>query len=245
MKNLFCAALAAALTAAAASSALAEEHGPENGWVPLFDGLTLHGWEGLPGHWRAEHGAIVGWTSKEAPIHNNTFLVWTNGGVADFELHAKYRITPMNDSGFANSGIQYRSTLVDGQKFIVGGYQADMEAGATYSGILYEERGRGILAERGQRTKVVTENGQTRVVLLQQTAPSAELQSYIKTNDWNDYAIIAKGNHLMHYINHHLTADVIDEQPDKGSHEGMLALQLHAGPPMMVEFKDLYLRTLR
>jgi Domain of Unknown Function (DUF1080) len=235
---------AVALAVGLCGAVLAGPPAEKDLWTPLFDGKSLAGWDGLRNHWRAEAGAIVGWTSKEDPIQNNTFLVWTNGTVGNFELHAKYRITPVNDNGFANSGIQYRSKLVDPVKFIVGGYQADMEAGQTYSGILYEERGRGILAERGQRTRVVTENGQTKVVKIAQIAPSAELQRNIRDREWNDYVIVAQGNHLMHFINHKLTADVVDDQPDKGASEGILALQLHAGPPMLVEFRDLLLKRL-
>lgn len=243
-RTLGAVALAAGVAGCACCQTSAAKGDGKEVWTPLFDGMSLTGWDGLKNHWRAENGAIVGWTSKSDPIQNNTFLVWTNGTVGNFELHAKYRITAANDVGFANSGIQYRSKLVDAQKFIVGGYQADMEAGPTYSGILYEERGRGILAERGQRTRIVTDNGQTKVVKVGQIAPSAELQANIHGGDWNDYVIIANGNHLMHFINHRLTIDVVDEQPDKAAKDGILALQLHAGAPMTVEFKDIQLKRL-
>lgn len=218
--------------------------GTPDGFVPLFDGKSLAGWDGLPNHWKVQDGAITGYTEKENPLKGNTFLVWTNGTVANFELHARYRITPVNEVGFANSGIQYRSKVADAAGFVVGGYQADFEAGKTYSGILYEERGRGILAERGQRTRITEVNGQTRVVKVGDLAPSAELQANIRANDWNDYVIIADGNHLMHFINGRMTIEVIDEQPAKAAKSGVLALQIHAGPPMQVQFKDIVLKRL-
>ena len=143
-----------------------------------------------------------------------------------------------------NSGIQYRSQVVDAEKAIVGGYQADLEAGKTYSGILYEERGRGILALRGQRTHITEENGQTKVNLLGEVAKGPELQQYIRHEEWNDYLIVADGNHLMHFINGKMMVDVIDAQAAKAAKSGVLALQVHAGPPMKVQFKDILLKKL-
>ena len=216
----------------------------EPGFVSLFDGKTLTGWDGLPNHWKVQDGAITGYTEKENPLKGNTFLVWTNGSVANFELRAKYRIIPVNDVGFGNSGIQYRSKVVDAGGFVVGGYQADFEAGTTYSGILYEERGRGILAERGQRTRITEVNGQTKITKVGDLSPSAELQANIKANDWNDYVIVADGNHLNHFINGRMTIDVVDDQPSKAARSGVLALQIHAGPPMLVQFKDIRIKKL-
>jgi hypothetical protein len=208
------------------------------GAVALFNGKDLSGWAGVPGLWTVEDGAITGVTTKDKPIKNNTFLVWTNGTVDNFELKFHYRIFN------GNSGVQYRSQVVDAEKAIVGGYQADLEAGKTYSGILYEERGRGILALRGQRTRITEENGQTKVNVVDEMAKGPELQQYIKDEDWNEYTIIADGNHLMHFINGKAMADVVDAQPAKAAKSGVLALQVHAGPAMKVQFKDLYLKKL-
>ena len=138
----------AVLTSAASISAMGSEA------LPLFNGQDLKGWTGNLSLWSVKDGTITGQTTAADPIKNNTFLVWTNGVVGDFELRFSYKITSNNKEGFANSGCQYRSRLDDPGKFIVGGYQADFEAGTTYSGILYEERGRGILAQRGQATLV-------------------------------------------------------------------------------------------
>lgn len=201
----------------------------------LFNGKDLTGWSGLPDHWKVEDGAITGYTTAENPIKNNTFLVWSGGTVDNFELRFTYRIFN------GNSGVQYRSTLVDPDKMIVGGFQADFEAGTTYSGILYEERGRGILAERGMRTRVVDTAGGHKVVTLSRLADSAALQANIRPEQWNDYLIIAQGNHLQHFINGRCTADVVDDGA-KGAKSGILALQVHAGPPMKVQIKDLKLK---
>jgi hypothetical protein len=206
--------------------------------ISLFDGRSLQGWAGLQDHWTVEDGSITGYTTKDNPLKQNTFLVYTNGPVANFELRLRYRIF------HGNSGIQYRSAVLDPKLMIVGGYQADFEAGKTYSGILYEERGRGILANRGQRTHITEVDGKTKVIVLDQVAPSESLQANIHDEDWNDYLVIADGNHLMHFINGKLTADVIDDQASKAAKSGILALQIHVGPPMKVQFRDLWLKPM-
>jgi hypothetical protein len=127
---------------------------------------------------------------------------------------------------------------------VVGGYQADFEAGKTYSGILYEERGRGILAERGQRTVITDEGGKTKVSVVGKLADSKDLQASIRDEQWNDYLIVADGNHLMHFINGRMTVDVVDQQAAKAAKEGILALQIHAGPPMVVQFRDVKIKKL-
>lgn len=115
----------------------------------LFNGKDLTGWKGLD-FWSVKDGTITGQTTAEHPTKGNTFLVW-EGEVADFELTFQYKIVG------GNSGVQYRSKLVDAKGFVIAGYQGDFEAGKTYSGILYEEKGRGILAKRGE--KVVVKEG--------------------------------------------------------------------------------------
>ena len=134
-------ALAAAAALAFTGCKSAETKSKDAGFVPIFDGKTLAGWSGLPGHWEVRDGTIAGYTSKEAPLNNNTFLVCTNGVVGNFELRLQYRI--LN----GNSGIQYRSKIVKPEYSVVAGYQADFECGKTYSGILYEEKGRGSIGD--------------------------------------------------------------------------------------------------
>src|SRR5882672_5884109 len=146
----------------------------EPGFTSLFNGKDLSGWTGRPQHWSVQDGAITGRTTKEHPAEGNNFLIWTNGAVGDFELRLSYKIVPNNTVGFANSGIQYRSK--DFGNFVVGGYQADFEAGKTYSGILYEEKMDGILAQRGQKTVVKTVDGKTKIEVTGSVGDSKEIQ---------------------------------------------------------------------
>lgn len=206
----------------------------------LFNGKTLAGWEGNPDLWSVKDGVITGQTTAEKPASGNTFLIWKGGDVADFEITFKYKMKPGDDAGFVNSGLQYRSKIVDEKNFVVAGYQADLEYGTTYSGILYEEKGRGILAQRGQKVSITqgAEAGKPKIEVTGETGKSEEIQAAIKKDDWNEYRIVVKGNHLQHFINGKATVDVTDETAE-GAKTGILALQLHAGHPMQIQFKDI------
>jgi hypothetical protein len=205
----------------------------DDGFKPIFNGKDLKGWDGEMKIWSVKDGAIVGDTAN-VTLKTNTFLIWRDGTVDDFVLKFKYRIKN------GNSGVQYRSKeLTNIGKWVVGGYQADFEAGKTYSGILYEERMRGILAERGTKV-VIDESGKKNV---ERFADSAELQGKIKHEDWNDYEVTAQGYHFVHKINGNVTIDVTDNDV-KHVASGILALQVHVGPPMTVEFKDVMLKRL-
>ncbi len=201
-------------------------------WESLFDGETLKNWDGNPAFWSVKDGAITGQTTKENPTKGNTFIIYRGGDVGDFELKLQYKIVG------GNSGIQYRSFEVENNKWVVGGYQGDFEAGKTYSGILYGERFRGILANRGQKT-VIGKNGKPKVV--GSVGESAEIQSKIKNEAWNDYHIVAQGNHFKHFINGTATIECTDED-DAARADGILALQLHAGPPMIVQFRKIMIK---
>lgn len=212
----------------------------EAGFTPIFNGKDLTGWDGNPKLWSVQDGAIVGRTTPENPTKGNTFLIWKDGTPGDFELRFSYKITPNNDKGFANSGVQYRSKVFDAANWVVGGYQADMEAGPNYSGILYEERmTRGIMAARGEKV-VWDKDGKKQVTGA--VGKSEETQAAIKKDGWNDYVILAQGDHLQHFINGLLTVDVTDECEAKAAKSGVLALQLHAGDPMTVQFRDLRIK---
>lgn len=199
----------------------------------LFNGKDLGGWEGQEGIWSVEDGAITGRSSAEKPLKQNTFLVWKGGTVRDFELRLKFRITG------GNSGIQYRSK--DLGEHVVSGYQADIVHEGPYSGILYEEKGRGILANRGQKV-VIPAGGKPKVV--GSLGDAKELGASVKPEEWNEYVITARGNHLTHAINGVKMVDAVDEDAEKRSAEGVLALQVHTGPPMTVQFKDIQLTEL-
>lgn len=205
----------------------------EEGFKPLFNGKDLKGWDGDPKFWSVTDGVVLGKTTAENPTKGNTFLIWKDGTVDDFVLRFSYRIKG------GNSGVQYRSK--DMSNWVVGGYQGDFEAGKTYSGILYEERGpRGIMAERGQKVVIDAEGKKT----TEKIAESADLQAKIKHEDWNDYEITAQGHHFVHKINGNVTVDVTDNDAKNFKDSGILALQLHAGPPMTVEFKDVRIKRL-
>ncbi len=221
--------LLAALLAAPLSQATAQDVEP--GFKSLFNGKDLAGWDGNPKFWSVKDGAITGTTTKEVPTEGNTFLIWRDGNVDDFELRLQFKIVG------GNSGIQYRSK--DSGNWVVGGYQADFEAGETYSGILYEERGRGILAERGKKTRIPN-GGKPEVVA--SLGDTKDIQAAIKKEDWNEYTILAEGNQLTHIINGRVTAQVTDDDVKRRAMSGILALQLHAGPPMVVQFKNIRIR---
>ncbi|MEY4939410.1 MAG: hypothetical protein RIQ93_1145 [Verrucomicrobiota bacterium] len=210
----------------------------------LFNGKDLSGWEGNTAFWSVRDGAIVGQTTLEKPTKGNTFLVWKGGEVKNFELRAMFRLVANNDKNSANSGIQYRSKVVDPVNFVVAGYQADLDASGKYIGILYEEKGRGILAQAGQQVRVSADAAKPKIEVTGATTPPAEILAGIKMRDWNEYVIIANGNHLKQYINGKLTIDVSDVDEAKAAQSGILALQLHAGPPMTVSFKNIQLKTL-
>jgi hypothetical protein len=200
-----------------------------------FNGKDLTGWEGDPKVWSVEDGAIVGRTTADAPIKNNTFLIWRAGNVGDFRLQLEYRI----EGG--NSGVQYRSKVADPAKWIVGGYQADIDSEPVYSGILYDERGtRHILANRGERASIDAGGKKT----VERFADAAELQKNIRNNDWNEYIIEARGPHLRHTINGKLMSECEDKQEGKRADSGILALQVHQGPPMTVRFRKIRLERL-
>ena len=210
-------------------------HAGEDGFRSIFDGRTLDGWDGNPDFWSVSDGAITGTTTENNPTRNNTFILWRGGHPANFELKLQYRIFK------GNSGIQYRSFEVPDQKWVIGGYQADLEAGDNYSGILYGEGFRGMLARRGEKT-IIGNDSKPRLV---GTVGDADaIQAIIKKEDWNDYHIVARGFHFVHRINGVVTCESTDEDRKHRRAKGLLALQLHAGPPMTVQFRNIYLKKL-
>ncbi|MEQ1860852.1 MAG: DUF1080 domain-containing protein [Chthoniobacteraceae bacterium] len=218
------------------------------GEIKPFNGKDLNGWEGNPELWSVQDGAITGKTAADpanpakSTLKHNTFLVWRAGTVSDFEMTFKYRIVA------GNSGVQYRSKELPKGEFgpVISGYQADFEAGKTYSGILYEEKGRGILAKRSEKTTIKPGEGKKPVVeVTGSTGSSEEIQAAIKAEDWNEYKIVAKGNHLQHFINGKQSIDVKDEDSANAAKDGLLALQIHQGPPMIVQFKDILIKELK
>ena len=202
----------------------------EDGFKPIFNGTDLSGWDGDQRFWSVRGGAITGQTTPQNPGEKNTFLFWRNGEVDDFELRLEFRVVN------GNSGIQYRSR--DLGDWNAGGYQADIESGPGWLGALYDEHGRGPLARRGQKT-LISESGEMKT---EQVTDADELYARFKQEDWNDYTITARGPHLVHRINGHITAEVFDHDTTGGARSGVLAVQIHSGPPMTVQFKNIRLK---
>lgn len=204
-------------------------------FVSLFDGETLRGWEGDPKLWSVEDGAITGQTTDEDPIAYNSFLTWANGELDDFELMAEYRIRN------GNSGIQIRSFERDPEKpYSIGGYQADIDAEKNWAGTNYGEGFRGILAKRGQ---IVTIDEEGKPQVTGSLGDPGVLAEKI-TDDWNEFHIIAQGNRILCKINGQLMSDLTDEDTDTRQRKGLLAFQLHRGPAMKVQFRNIRLKRL-
>jgi len=206
------------------------------GFSPIFDGSTMKGWEGDTTFWRAEDGALVGETTAEKPLKGNTFLIWRAGAPKDFELKLEYRLNS------TNSGIQIRSVqLPEAGPFVLKGYQADIDAQNRYTGMMYEERGRGFLAMRGLFNRIAADK---RVKTVASLGDGEALKEVIKSGDWNQVHIIAQGNIIIQVLNGRVTSVVVDEDTQGRALEGLLGLQLHVGPPMKVEFRNILLKTL-
>jgi hypothetical protein len=200
---------------------------------PLFNRTSLEGWAGEPGLWRAEDGAIVGESSPEKPVEANTFLTWEGGEPADFELRFRYR----TEADSTNSGIQIRSERFEG--FRVRGYQADIATDDWITGISYEEGGRGILARRGEQVTFGADGSREAVRFEEEDV----LGQGIRHGEWNDYHVVAWGNQIVTRVNGRITHVIIDNAPEaRGA--GVLAFQMHTGPPMRVRFADIALMTL-
>jgi Domain of Unknown Function (DUF1080) len=210
----------------------------ETGFTPIFDGKSLQGWDCDPDFWRVEGGVMTGETRADHQPKQNIFCIWKAGSPADFELKLQYRLT--GETG--NSGVQYRSVeLPDVAKWVMKGYQADIDGRETYTGQVYEERGRGFLALRGQMSYVP--NGK-KVGSIGTTGDGAELKSVIKSGDWNELHIIARGNTLLQAINGRVMSVVIDDDEANRKLSGEIGIQLHVTPnAMKIEARNIRLKT--
>jgi putative membrane-bound dehydrogenase-like protein len=184
------------------------------GFTPLFNGKDLEGWSGDDRLWRVEDGVIIG-STKGVKIEANTFLICEKP-YGDFVLRVKTKLDNHN------SGIQFRSERLPNHA--AAGYQADI-AEKTYFGMLYEERKRGFMPYWGKMTP----------------EQQAEIPTFAKQGEWNQFEITCEGDRIKMVLNGHTTCDIND--PD-GAKEGIIALQLHAGPEMKVSFKDIEIREL-
>ncbi|MEO1616864.1 MAG: DUF1080 domain-containing protein [Planctomycetota bacterium] len=214
-----------------------------DGMVTLFDGKTLEGWDGDPRLWSIRDGVIHGETTPENSTRGNTFLIWKDE-IADFELRLSFRCNATN-----NSGIQYRSARVTtGKKatneWVLRGYQHEIRNEENFPNVpsfIYDEKGtRGRICLVGEKA---VWNADGKKVLDGKLITAAEFKELMKVDDWNDVVIIAKGNHIQHYLNGRLVLDFTDNHPEKSFAKGSLGLQLHAGKPMWTEFKNIRLKT--
>lgn len=208
----------------------------DGGFVKIFDGKTMKGWDADPAYWRVENGELVGEVVPGHVPKANTFITYTDGQPADFEFKAEYKISPEG-----NSGVQYRSELLKDIPHALKGYQADIDGADTYTGQNYEERGRGFLAMRGQ--KALLKAGQ-QPVITGSVGNSDSLKAFIKKGDWNEIHIVAKGNKMWHYINGHLMSETVDEDATARKSSGVLGMQVHVMPKMKVEYRNIYLKNL-
>jgi hypothetical protein len=205
----------------------------EKGFTPIFNGKDLTGWEGNLTNWSVEDGAITGETGPAKPAAHCNYLFWRGGKPANFELRCSFRV-----SAGGNSGVQFRSRELP--EFDVAGYQADIEGGPNYMGDLYDCNGRHTITHRGQKV-VIDENGQREVTPIGD--PDA-LQKLIKLDNWNDYRIIARGHEITLIINGAVMSRTIDREKGKATLDGLIALQLHNGLPMKVQFKNIRIKNL-
>lgn len=207
----------------------------ETGFRQIFDGKTLTDWDGDPKLWRVEGGNIVGETTVQTMPKQNSFLIWRGGSPGDFELKAEYRL------GAVNSGIQYRSIELPDVRWAMKGYQADIDAEERFTGQIYEERGRGFLALRGQFT-YIGEGKKPGVV--GSLGDGAELKNFIKNGGWNEYHIIARGNALTQILNGHVMSMLVDDDGPNRKMSGLIGIQLHLGPPMKVEVRNVRIKVI-
>jgi hypothetical protein len=217
------------------------------GFVQIFDGVSMKNWDGDPTFWKAEDGALVGTSTEAHPVKENTFVIWRGGKPADFELKVEFRMSAHN------SGIQFRSThLPQGSKsgnetisgkWALKGYQADIDFGNEYTGMIYEERGRGFLMQRGQAIEIGPDGVSRLIGNLQRNAD--ELKALIKAGEWNTVHLIARGNTIMNILNGHVTAFIVDDDAKGRALKGLLGFQIHVGPPMKIEFRNIYLKTVK
>ena len=210
------------------------------GFEAIFDGSSLKGWDGDPTFWRVEHGAIVGESTADRRVTQNTFLIWRGGEPKDFELKIEYRLDA------TNSGIQIRSVQLPAGggigRWVMKGYQADIDYQNQFTGQIYEERGRGFLAMRGQAV-YVADGGRPRVIgTLQRSAD--ELKAIIKPDDWNQVHIIARGNTILQILNGAVSSIVVDEDAKNRAMSGLIGVQMHVGEPMKVQFRNIWLKRL-
>jgi hypothetical protein len=235
------------------SAAQSQRTSPD-GFVSIFDGKSLHDWDGDTAYWRVQDGALTGEVKPGHQLRHNSFIIWRGGTPADFEMKGEFRI-----SAEGNSGINYRSEQLADIPFALRGYQADIDGQNWYTGQNYEERKRTTLAYSGQKTVVVPcaglsapedipskvrNNAWTCVTVSGSLGNIDSLKAMIRPGNWHRFHLVIKGNRLLHYINGVLMSDVTDNDAVNRTTRGLIGVQVHVGPPMMVQYRNLQLKEL-
>jgi 3-keto-disaccharide hydrolase len=208
----------------------------ESGFQLIFDGKSLQGWEGDTNYWRVENGCLVGEITPDKLLKQNSFIIWRGGETRNFELKVEYRV-----SARGNSGINYRSVPATNGPWAMRGYQADIDGQNRYTGQNYEEKGRTFLAMRGQITRL-TEGNLPQII--GSLGATNDLVAAIKSEDWNEFHLLADGNVLTHILNGRVMSVVIDEDQKNRKLDGLLGVQVHVGPPMKIEYRNFRLKKL-
>jgi hypothetical protein len=224
------------------------------GFVSLFDGKSLDGWDGMPGVWSAVDGAIVGVSTKDQNA-GNTFLVYHGAEAKDFDLKLEIKV-----EWGGGSGVQYRSStgIPEGRvagkgeppldpRWVMIGPQADFwypvnDRAKQYSGQLYSQNThRGIIVWRGQVVQTLPDRAPR---LVGNIGDRAQLGTYVKDGEWNQYEIIARGGTILHILNGQLMAVLVDDDPNSSNNvSGLFGLQIES-TPCKVSFRNLWLKKI-
>ncbi|WP_298763481.1 DUF1080 domain-containing protein [uncultured Polaribacter sp.] len=234
---------------------LACENKNDNDFTPIFNGENLEGWSGDKTYWSVKDGILIGEVTPETILKSNSFVIYEKEQPANFELKLAYRI-----SKSGNSGVNYRSEKIKNKPFALRGYQSDIDGKKRFVGQNYEEKKRTTLAYIGEKViietmpdSIPTSNirknvkrncWQTRSVV-NSLGNKKELKAVIKDNDWNNMHLIVKDNLMQHYVNGVLMSEVKDLDEINRSNKGFIGVQVHVGPPMKVEYKNILLKKLK
>ena len=220
----------------------------------IFNGKTLEGWHGDATYWSVKDGILIGEVTPETILKRNSFVIYEKEQPTNFELKLEYRIS---ESG--NSGINYRSEKIEKIPFALRGYQSDIDGKNKYTGQNYEEKKRTTLAYIGEKViiesmpdsipltnlrKNVKRNCWQTINVVASLGNIKELKTSIKDNNWNTMHLIVKDNRMQHFVNGILMSDVTDLDTKNRSNKGFIGVQVHVGPPMKVEYKNIKLKHL-
>lgn len=198
----------------------------------LFNGRNLSGWSGDLTWWAVEDGALTAESTPEKLCEKSNYLTWTGGKPADFQFDCDFKL-----SEDGNSGIQIRSE--SRPNFDTYGYQADMTGNGDLIGYVYHHKHK-LVAERGE--KVILSPDGTRTAT--RFADKETLLGHFKKEDWNHYRIVCNGRKITLFLNGVLMCEITDLSETGSVDQGIIALQMHRGPPMKVQFRNITLKEI-